>query len=94
MSGVWRLVIGYGVVGAGQTDDDLVVPHLKLNIRQTGLRKQIKSDLAWGAPNHADRSHPTADRGGATTSSGLRSAGIQNRAAMMLAASIKAAPRT
>src|SRR6516162_10937844 len=28
---VWRLVIGYGVVGAGQTDDDLVIPHLKLN---------------------------------------------------------------
>src|SRR6516165_11526774 len=28
---VCRLVIGYGVVGAGQTDDDLVVPHLKLN---------------------------------------------------------------
>ena len=46
------------------------------------------------APNNANRSHPTAERGGATTSSGLRSAGIQNRAAMMLAASIKAAPRT
>ena len=30
---VCRLVIGYGVVGAGQTDNDLVIPHLKLNIR-------------------------------------------------------------
>ena len=37
--------------------------------------------------------HP-AERGGATTSNGLRSARTQNRAAIMLAAIIKAAPST
>jgi hypothetical protein len=62
---VWRLVIGYGVVGAGQTHDDLIVPDLKLNIRQTALHvrisemcKQVKLKLGtmlgtWGTANNA-----------------------------------------
>jgi hypothetical protein len=34
-------VIGHGVAGAREIDDDIAAPHLKLNISQTALHPKI-----------------------------------------------------